>query len=404
MVKTFPVRSIIGAVAGAAAAWCEASFEPRRNTVEAVGARTGYSPPVVEYAFDRLFRFLTREAIERVIVSELGSLEVLDGFVVARDARSSVRALPIGRVCIISSRTTIGVAIIPAIFALCAKCEVLVKDRDDGLASAFFATLAQRHAGLSRFAVARAWSGASDSVDLGTFDTVVAFGSDDTLATIAATTPFPTRLIGYPATVTAGYIARGYLSSEAAAESIAHNAARDMLLYDGEGCLSLRILFVERGGAVSPARFATILRGAVDDTAVALPAMHCAPSAARRALAADIASFQTAVAEAIFTDAQRSFLLHLDAPRDASPLLLPRTLSITSVDAPADAVTYLKRHRIALEALAVAGAEPSFREVAVELGAARLAIFGSLQAPRLGTPHGGRPRIAEFVRWLVDES
>lgn len=403
MVKTFPVRSIIEAVAGAAAAWCEASFEPRRHAVEAVGARTGYSPPVVEYAFDRLFRPLTREAIERAIVSELGSLDVLDGFV-ARDAYSSVRALPLGRVCVISSRTTIGVAIVPAIFALCAKCEVLVKDRDDRLASAFFATLAQRHAGLGRFAIARAWPGRSDAVDLGRFDAVVVFGGDDTLATIAATTPFSTRLIGHPAKVSAGYIARRYLSSEAAAESIARNAAHDMLLYDGEGCLSLRMLFVERGAAVSPARFAAMLRAAVDDTAVAFPAMHSAPAAARRALAAESATFQTAVAERIFTDAQRSFLLHLDFPEDASPLLLPRTLSITSVDAPSDAIAYLKAHGIALEALAVAGAEPSLREAAVELGAARLASFGSLQAPPLHSPHGGRPRIAEFVRWLVDES
>jgi hypothetical protein len=33
----------------------------------------------------------------------------------------------------------------------------------------------------------------------------------------------------------------------------------------------------------------------------------------------------------------------------------------------------------------------------------RIAPFGTLQHPPLASPHGGRPRIAEFVRWVSDE-
>jgi hypothetical protein len=38
------------------------------------------------------------------------------------------------------------------------------------------------------------------------------------------------------------------------------------------------------------------------------------------------------------------------------------------------------------------------------VGASRIARFGSLQIPQLGGFHGGRPRIADFVRWIVDET
>ncbi len=403
MVKTLPARSIIAAVANAAAAWCEAGFEPRRQALAAVSARTGYAPSAVEFAFDGLFRPLTGDAIETVIAGELGSVEVLDDFV-TRGAGYAERARPVGRVCIISSRTTIGVAIVPAIFALCAKCTVLVKDREDHLVAAFFATLAKQSAALGEVAVARPWRGESEVVDLQSFDAVVAFGSDETLSAIAAVLRFPTQLIAHPAKVSAGYVSRTALSSEAAAASAARGAALDMLLYDGEGCLSLRVIFVERGALISPSDFYGMLHAAVEDAGSALPAVTAAAPAARRAIAADLATFRTATSERLFTDAQRSFVLQLDPPGDASPLLLPRVTSIHSVDEPSGALAYLTRHAIPLEALAVAGDAPDLRELAAELGAARVTSFGSLQSPPLRAPHGGRPRIAEFVRWTVDEA
>jgi hypothetical protein len=38
--------------------------------------------------------------------------------------------------------------------------------------------------------------------------------------------------------------------------------------------------------------------------------------------------------------------------------------------------------------------------MALDAGAVRLTRFGELQHPPLGGDHGGRPRIAEFIRWI----
>jgi hypothetical protein len=94
----------------------------------------------------------------------------------------------------------------------------------------------------------------------------------------------------------------------------------------------------------------------------------------------------------------------LDPPLDQLPLLLPRALSVYSVADPLEAVAYLERHRIPLEALAVTESNADLRDVAAGFGASRIAAFGSLQDPPLGEFHGGRPRIAEFVRWISDET
>jgi acyl-CoA reductase-like NAD-dependent aldehyde dehydrogenase len=403
MVKTLPVRSIIDAVAGAAAAWSDARFEPRRRALDAVGTRTGYSQPVVEFAFDRLFRPLTGDAIAAVIAGELGSLDVLDAFV-HRGTRWATRALPIGRVCVISSRTTIGVAIVPAIFALCAKCAVLVKDREDHLVSAFFATLAEMHAELGDAVAARPWRGESDAVNLDAFDSIVSFGNDRTLAAISASLQFPTRLIAYPSKISAGYLTRSSLARQRDADAAACGAARDVLLYDGEGCLSLRVLFVERGAEVSPTRFCETLSDAIEDAAREFPAVASAESSARRATARDMASLRSDRDQRIFTDARSSYLVVLDPPLDQPPLLLPRALSVYSVADAREAVAYIERHGIPLEALAVAESNANLRNVAAALGASRMTLLGSLQEPRLGEFHGGRPRIAEFVRWISDET
>jgi hypothetical protein len=177
-----------------------------------------------------------------------------------------------------------------------------------------------------------------------------------------------------------------------------------MLLYDGEGCLSLRVLFIERGAQVSPARFCESLRDAIEGAARDFPAVASAESSARRATARDMASFRSDRDQRIFTDARSSYLVVLDPPLDQPPLLLPRALSVYSVTDPREAAAYLERHRIPLEALAVAESNADLRNAAAGLGASRITLLGSLQDPPLGEFHGGRPRIAEFVRWVSDET
>lgn len=399
-----PVRSLVGAIAAAAARWSNADFEPRMQAVTAVAARTGYSLPVVKFAFEQLFASLQRESIEAVICDELGSLEVLDTFV-HRSGRLPARAIPLGRVGIVSSRSTIGVAIVPAVFALCAKCEVLVKDREDHLVAAFFATLAEELPEFRDAARAQTWNGERDAFDLGRFDAVVAFGSDATLEQIAADLPATTRFIPYATRASAGYIAREALESQTEARRIAAAAARDLILYDTEGCLSLHALFVERGGFVSAEQFGNILGASIADAAHEFPLGSRTPEAAAQlAHARDLASFRAPRRRSVYSDERSTYLAVLDPPIDAPPAFLPRALAIHSVDAPAEAAAYFDRHGIALEALAVAGRRSDILDLALRLGAARIAPFGSLQAPPLGAYHGGRPRVAEFVRWMSDET
>ncbi len=381
------------AVDAAAARWRDGAFAVRRRTRDSVAERTGYSLPVVEYAFDRLFGTLSRDSICAVITDELGSLDVLDDFV-QRTGRPRTHALPIGRICIVASRTTIGVAIVPAVFALVAKCHVLVKDREDRLVAAFFETLADELPELQNAALARPWRGDGDSLVLGTFDGVVAFGDDSTLQEIGSLLSARTRFIPLGSKASAGYVAREALRDEACASAIAREAARDLILYESEGCLSLHALFVEKGGRITVERFGEILADAVRRAEAEFPPVDAdAGRSARAAIARELATFRGG-REGI----------HLATRIEEPPLFFPRSLGVRAVDAPQEAAAYLLRHGIELEALAVAGRREDLAELAIQTRTARIVPFGTMQAPPLGTYHGGRPRIAEFVRWIVDET
>lgn len=402
MVKK-PVRTIIATIARAATRWNNPRFAARKRTIEAIRERTGYATGWIEDAFDSIFSQLSQENIESVIEDELGSLSVLDGFAERRRGFRA-RALPLGRICVVSSRTTIGVAIVPSVFALCAKCDVLVKDREDRLVAEFFETLGDELGDFRSAARAKAWRGENGSQDFRGFDGVVAFGSDASLRDISASLEFGTRFIPYGSKASAGYVTRETLQGETEARAIAHDAARALVLFETEGCMSLHVLFVERGGDISPAQFSEMLSETLRS------GQHTAPVAAtdarrtsRVAAARDLALFRGAGARSVHSDPQSSYLIALDPPGEAPPFFLPRSLLIRSVDEASDAITYLRRHGISLEALAVGGWRGDVALAAQETGASRITAFGAMQNPPLSSFHGGRPRIAEFVRWLTDE-
>lgn len=381
-----PAKDIARAIADTAERWRDADFPARVRATARVAERTGYSVPVVEYGLDRLFFSITLDAITATIAGELGGFEILDGFR-PRAGRTDAWAAPAGSVCVVSSRTTIGVALPASVFALCAKCDVLVKDREDTLISAFFETLHEEREEFRSAARAELWSSSEESAPaLDSFDAVVAFGKTGTLATIRAALRPEARFIAFGPRASAGYVSREALSGVAATKDIAAGAARDIVLYETEGCLSLHVLFVEDGSTLSAAAFATLLEKEVAIANVEFPRAAAAVRRADVAHGRALAAFRKAMAGTSL----------LDAP----PPFLPRLPNVIAVSGPAEALGYIRLHDLLLEGFAIAGNRPDITNLAVEAGAVRLSGFGKLQDPPLYGNHGGRARIGEFVKWI----
>ncbi len=394
-------REIVAAIGDAAARWCDADFPARIRATRASMERTGYTEPVVDYALDRLFSGITPEALTATIVSELGSLAALDGFV-ERAGRPAVFYRGIDEVAILSSNTTLGVAIPYLVFALCAKARVTVKDRADRLVAAFAETLVEERAEFEDAVRVESWPGA-DPVEsparIGAAGVVVAFGRAATLRTIRAQLAPDARFIPFGHRTSIGYVSRDDLPDEAAARAVARAAALDALLYDGEGCLSLHALFVEQGAAVDAARFTELAAAACDDVAIEFPSNNREPAASALAFRNGML-FRTAQGQgSVHARAGAAHVVAFDPRLVEPPPLAPRTLVIYPVDGPESALAYLREHELPLEAFACASVpRPDVLALAVASGAARIARLGALQDPPPAGNHGGESRILPFVR------
>jgi hypothetical protein len=399
--RALPASRIVAHIADAAARWCDADFPPRVRVTAQIEARLGYTIPVIDYALDTLFGAITERALGGAIASELGSVGALDGVRVRQDAPS---AWPRGveRSVVVSSDTTIGVALVPALFALCAKSRVVVKDRTDALVGAFFATLAEEHPAFATAVDAAAWTGGADPAEAALFadaQVVVAFGGDDALRAIRERCGVDTRFVGFGHRVSIGR-----LSADGAREidtARAEELVRDALLYDGEGCLSLHLVFVSAHGAALE-RVIAVLARACERVAVEFPAGR--PSAARASGAAayrSLARFRAANDAALVADAGGPMVLVLTP--DEPPPLVPRVVAVVPITSDEDVVAYVRAHRLPVQALGVDRVDPTAVALAEQVGAVRVCLFGAMQDPPVAGHHGGEGRILPFIRWIDAE-
>jgi len=399
--RELPVRHIVRAIADAAERWTDADFPPRVRATKAIEERLGYTTPVVDYALDRLFSSITETALSAAIVGELGSLDALDGFA-QQPGRPGAWARGVDAVTIVSSDTTIGVAIAPLVFALAAKCAVTVKDRADALVAAFADTLGEERPELRAATDVRAWSGGDDDVEartLGDADVVVAFGGPDALRAIRARCASDATFVPFGHRSSAGYLTAAALAGEVA--PLAAGIARDALLYDGDGCLSLHVLFVERAAGGAHERFVDALVAACSANAVEFPAGPRKPArAARIGAYASAAAFRAANGTGRVVRApDATWTIVVDPPAAELPPFGGGVIPIVFVDDVRDAAAYVARHDLPLQALGVADVAGA-REFAAQLGVVRVTEFGRMQDPPLAGHHGGRARIADFISWI----
>ena len=396
---------IVASISDAAERWSDADFPPRVRVTAAIEARLGYSTPVVDYALDRLFFPVRGPALIAAIEAEIGSLAALDG-PLERPGDRATFARGVDRVTIVSSDTTIGVALIPALFALCAKCDVTVKDRSDALVSAFFETLADERPEFARAAHARVWNGGDDAAEaalLAASDVVVAFGDDASLRTIRTHLRADARFVPFAHRMSIGYIAARALAQADSRATALRGAARDAILYDGDGCLSLHALFVQGEPDKSIAQELAQALGAA--------ALEFPGGALDAARAASVASYRNLAAfravggrGAVYSVADDSVTLAIAPPLDAPPPLLPRVLPVYFVDSHTDVAAYIAQHALPIQAIGVATNDVRERELAEMIGAVRICPLGEMQSPPLGGHHGGAARIADFIRYVDAES
>jgi len=341
--------------------------------------------------------------------AEVDPFGALDGFAPGRGG-APVRALGPGLAVHVLPGNVPLVWLSSLLGCLIMRTPCLVKpSADDPLTAALFvSSLARRLPALAEALAVLPWAGGDGAVETRVFEeaeAVVAYGSDDATRSLARRVPPAVRLLVHGPRFAVGAVGRE-MAGPGRFEPIAASAARDALLYDGRGCLSLVAIYAERGGLYEPREMASMLARAMATASEDLP-----PGRAGTETAALTQSWRARIRaralagkpSALFTGARGLDWTVCYDDEIAPPLSLFRTVWVSGVNDLDEVPSRLASGENRMHALAFAGPKPRGIQLAgalAPLGLTRLAAFGSLQEPPLFWPHGGTSVFKQLLRWV----
>lgn len=304
----------------------------------------------------------------------------------------------------VGAGTVPGVAVASLIRALIVKSAAWVKPGlgDVALPVIFARALGERDPDLAEAVAVTYWPGPEIPRSLlGAMDLLVVYGGNDTVRDLRASVAATTEIVVYHHRLSFGVVAREAMSDP----GLPYQVARAAAVFDQRGCVSPHIVFVERGGPVTPEAWAGRLSEACEAVADDLP-----PGRWSAAEASAVQQLRgTAELRAAQDDSVRvtggeglAWTVVLDPDAGPSMPCLARSLTVRPVDDVAEVEGLMAPVADLLQSVGWAG--PSSRGVALAerlsaIGVTRLCPFDAQPFPPAWWRHDGKPPLAPLVRW-----
>jgi hypothetical protein len=399
-----PVQDILISIDRVVARFLTPSSIERQEAEVHLPGETGLSPEMIRYILPFIFREYRAHRLSALLQEELGSLAVLDNF------SGNRRVVSPRLISHVLASNLPGAGLDGIIFSLLIKSATLVKASSSAnlLPLRFARSLAEVDPELATSLSIVTWPGGQkvlEEIAFSRADVVIASGSEQTLAAIRPRVRG--QFIGYGHKVSFSIIAKEALAD---ATEVARQTAYDVMLFDQQGCLSPQLIYVEQGGPVSPNEFARHLSHALAHWEHIIPRGRVSQEtsvAIRRVR--DETEWQALAGKesALYTSPQGTeWTVIYEADPTFMPSPLYRTIRVKPLRAFAQLNDLLVPWRPYLEAVGVAISPERLYELAATLGhtgVSRVCPLGTLQTPPLRWQHGGRPRVADLVRWIEIE-
>lgn len=403
--KALPVAEIISAIDRAIARLLDRN-DPYRCLAETwLPVTSGYDADMVRLGLTGFLKTFRAAQLRRFVAEDFANPAVLDGFQPAPKG-GAVRAFGPKLLAHVWAGN------VPALSLWSLVCSLLVKAPSVGkLASAeplfagwFARLLAEVHPPLADCLAIVWWSGAGGEDANAIYteaDTVLAYGTNQTLDILRRHLPVTTRFLPHGHRLGFGMVGAAALDT-LKAPAVARLAAWDVMRYDQQGCYSPHTFYVERGGSVPPRAFADYLSAEL---------ANLQRRFARRSLAleerAAIAKWQQATE---WLDKEQQLLGPVDAAwrvaysdslQPLTPTALYRTVTVVGVDSLDAAVPMVTARREFLQTAGIAAPPEELYRLAGLLGVAgvtRICAIGAMSTPEAGWHHDGRFNLLDLVR------
>ncbi len=371
--------------------WLDRTNPHRLVAEQQLAATTGFAPGMVAEALDRLFDSLRAERLAELLRVEVGHLH----------------AAPPRLVLAIAAGTVFPPAIVTATVALLLRSAVLIKTAtaEPILAPLWARSLETCDPDLAGMVAVLNWSRSNTALTtaaLAAADAVVVHGDRETVIRLRAALPERTRFVAHGPKVSAAILSARALAADS--RGLARTLAREVALYEQQGCLSPHTVFIEERAPDAAREFAGRLAAELELIGQRWPRAPLEParaSALRQFLGARELA-QTPPTSELFGGFEAGFAVLLDHTPHFEFSPLGRTVIVKPVASVAEAgaaLTLVRDHLQAVglavphaDRLALAGALGLYDDVETNLDwvpRVRLCPVQRLQSPPVTWPADG---------------
>lgn len=249
----------------------------RMAALEGLPVWSGVSPPMARAIVDGMARDWSRDRLQRMVEADFPDPDVLRRFVPGGRPDRLVRALGDPLLVQVVSGSVPGVSATALLRGLLVRSATVVKPgRGDLLLPLLWAHgIREADPGLARVLMIHYWPGGRESARkverawLAEADRIVVYGGPDAVDAARGGSRDGVPVVTYPHRLSLGLVGREMAGG--AGGGLVEKAARTLSLFDGRGCVTPQLLFVEEGGEWSPEEWAARLAEALEGMVGELP-------------------------------------------------------------------------------------------------------------------------------------
>jgi len=253
--------AIIHTLAQAARNWLEPGSVWRKRAIEQAPATTGFSSEMVNEAVDLTFGAITEGALRELLITRPTPAPSQEGnFGLGLPSRGGDRGGFIVHF-LAGNVPAPGIARICSGLLLKSANLVKVSSRDPVFPALFAESLREVDAELADCVAVLDWRRdevALTKAAMAEADAVIAYGDDDTIASLRELCRSDAQFYGYGHKLSFAVVAKEALTKDNLSQ-LAELAAFDTSVYDQQGCMSPHAFYIEEGGEISPREFASAL-------------------------------------------------------------------------------------------------------------------------------------------------
>lgn len=241
-------------------------------------------------------------------------------------------------------------------------------------------------------------------------DAVVAFGDNSSVGAIRSLVPLHTRFVGHGHKLSFALVEGSLLDDDTLSCNLARAAAYDFSVYDQQGCLSPRCLFIQGGSEKCIKRFAEYIVDFMCQLSHALPlhklTLEEAATLAREreealieysATASKTSRHKDFSATTVFSAPSDKFLVMRRSLAPFAPSPVNRVVTIRTFKTTNELKKVLEPYRGLISTFGVSSPRDEWLHLAKTLLVGRVCSLGNMQKPPLGWTHDGYQPLAALV-------